>query len=338
MLRQTFHPLAPFVALSKTVPEIALRRCSPSTCLLPLLAVWTINKLLSTLCFLYDFFKRPGEIFIQELAADEQSRLFCSFRHFLLRIKSLSFPLNRLFLVFWKRTRKDSRASYLLQPAPVQTTGIEGDCQCIRSLLEKRLAHEWGLTLKTKSTVLARCPSCLGHLAGLQTGGKSLCAGRNPSHLLPPSGEPESWAVGKLCTPLSLHSRAPQEHQESGRGVDLCFLVASVCVELCGRKKVSAIFALEQAVFLQYCLPHLCKIISIEIKALWTPRGFHSIRHLKRKNQILQSIHENTLHQREDRGTTEQSQSCECFIFSVVDLTYKTGPKAFSGTARIGKA
>lgn len=125
---------------------------------------------------------------------------------------------------------------------------------------------------------------------------------------------------------------------ERGGGVDLCFLVAAVCVELCGRKKVSAIFALEQAVFLQYCLPHLCKIISIEIKALWTPRGFHSIRHLKRKNQILQSIHENTLHQREDRGTTEQSQSCECFIFSVVDLTYKTGPKAFSGTARIGKA
>lgn len=220
MLRQTFHPLAPFVALSKTVPEIALRRCSPSTCLLPLLAVWTINKLLSTLCFLYDFFKRPGEIFIQELAADEQSRLYCSFRHFLLRVKSLSFPLNRLFLVFWKRTRKDSRASYLLQPAPVQTTGMEGDCQCIRSLLEKRLAHEWGLTLKTKSTVLARCPSCLGHLAGLQTGGKSLCAGRNPSHLLPPSGEPESWAVGKLCAPLSLHSRAPQEHQES-RGTPL---------------------------------------------------------------------------------------------------------------------
>ena len=161
-------------------------------------------------------------------------------------------------------------------------------------------AHERGLILKTKSTVLARYPSCLGHLAGLQTGGKGLRAGRNPSHLLPPSGEPESWGWGKAP-----HASELTQACAAGEQGGLCLPVAAVCMELCGRKRVSAIFAFEQAVLLQYCLPHLCKIISIEIKALWTPRGFHFIQHLKRKNQILQSIHKNTLHQREDRGTTE---------------------------------
>lgn len=86
------------------------------------------------------FFERPGEIFIQELAAEELSRLLCSFRLFLLRVKSLSSSLNQLFVLCSKRARKDSRASYLLQPAPEQTMCIRGCCWWVCCLLEMRLA------------------------------------------------------------------------------------------------------------------------------------------------------------------------------------------------------
>lgn len=145
------------------------------------------------------------------------------------------------------------------------------------------------------------------------------------------------WGARFLGCGKALHSSELTQVSPAGTPGEAGGSLSSCCCCLhgtSGRKRFFAIFALEQAVFLHYCLPHLCKIISIEIKALRTPRGFHFIWHLKRKNQILQSIH----NQREDRGTTQQSRSCECFVFSVVDLTYKTGPEAFSGTVHTGKA
>lgn len=182
-------------------------------------------------------------------------------------------------------------------------------------------ATECGLILKTKSTVLARCPSCLGHLVGLQTGGKGLGAGRNPSHLLPPSGEPESWATGNLCAPLSLHRRV------AGGFLPL---VAAVCMDKKGLCNIcTRTSSLSSVLPLQNYLNGN--------QSIFDSKGVHFICHFK-KTQILQSIHKNALHQREDRGTTERSQSRECFAFSVVDLTYKTGPKAFSGIARTGKS
>ena len=175
--------------------------------------------------------------------------------------------------------------------------------------------HECGLILKTKSTVLAWCPSCLGHLAGLQTGGDGLWAGS----IFPICCHPLGARVPGCREALHSSELTPvllQAHEQS-REVSVFPLLLFAWSFL--GEKGSLIFALEQAAFLQYCLPHLCKIISREIKALWTLRSFHFTWHLKNKNRILQRIHKNTLHQREDCGTIEQPQYCKCSSCSVAD-------------------
>lgn len=61
--------------------------------------------------------------------------------------------------------------------------------------------------------------------------------------------------------------------------------------------------------------------------------GFSFNLALKEEESDFAKLDKKTPHQREDCGTTEQSRSCKRFISSLADLTYKTGPKIFSGTA-----
>ena len=104
---------------------------------------------------------------------EELSRLLCSFRLFLLRVKSSSSSLNQLFVLHSKRARKDSRASYLLQPALNQTTSIEGCCWWVCCLLEMRLAHGESKVMVNPSWVMLQGFS-LGR-GGEHEGASHLC-------------------------------------------------------------------------------------------------------------------------------------------------------------------
>lgn len=112
-------------------------------------------------------------------------------------------------------------------------------------------------------------------------------------HLLPSPGE-QGWGWGLLCT-----TGSSRWHPST----------RAVCPELFLGRGVSVIFALKQAAFVQHCLLHLRKITSMGIKALWTPGAFHFMRHLGRKNHILQSVPKNPLQApQEGAGTTSVLQ------------------------------
>lgn len=73
----------------------------------------------------------------------------------------------------------------------------------------------------------------LGSSCRVSKAGKGLGAGRNPSHLLPPSGEPQPWAVGEMLprpqeSKAPTHTPAKPRDRQSSLGFESGFVFSAV--------------------------------------------------------------------------------------------------------------